>query len=265
MTTEKTNQSLILLALLFNLLPAAIADIPQTPQPNAEVVGFGLQAVRADFAQEVPVTVSDVMAGQRPLSSFSLPDQAFVQSQFERYAASVPHSTDDEVLQSAAKAALLAHDPYPQKPLVSFVLHPYTLLLPGTLPRESKKNDITAYGQPVNIDNPDFAEFLSSLSPMQKAQVLQGSALGVNNLSRKQQTFICALWQNSAHPEYSKLSSLPDTKIAVRFYFEAVVMQPYQTGSITYHLRLPQPDDSRVDAFVFHAARGQQGQVWMQF
>lgn len=135
MITEKAIKSLILLALLFSFLPAAIADVPQTLKPNAEVVAFGLQAVRADHAQ---------------------------------YVASVPHSPDDKILKSTAKAALLAPDHYAQEPVVSFVLHPYTLILPGTPPKESKKNDITAYGQPINLNNSDFAEFLSSLSPCRK-------------------------------------------------------------------------------------------------
>ncbi len=254
-------KTIVLLAFLFSFLPTIIAANSLVLKPNAEIVAFGLQAIRTQAPQGVPVTTLDVMAGQRQLSRFSPSVQAFVRSQFEEYAASSPHSTDDTALHSAAKAALLVHDPYAQEPVVSFVLHPYTVIIPLG---QSTKNDITAYGQPLSTENLDFAGFLGSLSPMQKARVLHGLTLEANNLSFKQQMFISTLWRASTHPECSELSSLPNTKISVRFYLEAVIAQSYQTGSITYHLQLPLPNAGQ-DFFLFNAAQGQQGQVWMQF
>ena len=262
-----TIKSLLLLVSLLALPSATAADVPLVPKPDAETIAFGLQAIRTKAAQEVPITVLDVLVGQRQLSSFSASDQAYVRDQFQKYEVAPPRSTGDIVVHSAAKSALLPLDPYAQElqnPSVSFILHPYLELNPEALSLQDVKNDITAYGQPVNADNLRFAEFLRSLSLLQKERLLHGSFLTIGDLSPKQRLFVSELWQVSSHPECVKFCSSSDTQVVVGFYLEAVVTQASQSGLATYHLQLPQPAAGQ-DFFSFSAAEGQQGQVWMQF
>ena len=267
--------SKILLLFLFALFPFCTpqpaladlqtsADVPLVPKPDAEVVAFGLQAVRIQAGQKLPITALDVFAGQRQLSSFSILDQAYIRDQFQKYEVSPPRFTEDIALHSTAKSALLPHDPYAQglqNPSVRFVLHPYLELAPDA---PSAKNDITAYGQPVDANNLRFAEFLRSLSPLQKARVLHISPLTIGSLSPKQRLFVSDLWQASSHPECVQFCSMPNTQVTVGFYLEAIVVQSYRSGSVPYHLQLPQPIASH-EFFRFNAIDGQQGQVWMRF
>lgn len=241
------------------------ADVPLVPKPDAEVVAFGLQATRIQADQKLPITTLDVLAGQRKLSRFSPADQAYVRDEFQKYGASPPLYAKS-ISQSTTKSAL-PHDlsvQGPQEPEIAFVLHPYLEITPNALPVKSAKNDITAYGQPVNANGLRFAEFFRSLSPKQKMSLLHSSPLAIGDLSLNQRLFVSDLWQASSHPECAKFCSLPDTKITVGFSLEAVVTQTYQSAFITSHVQLPQPAPGR-DLFMFNNAEGQQGQVWMRF
>lgn len=234
------------------------ADVPLVPKPDTEAVAFGLQAIRVNTTQEVPITVLDVIAGQRQLSRFSPTDQTFVRNQFQKYAASPSHSTDEAVLKSTAKADLRGHDPYAQEPRVSFILNPYIEISPSAPTVQKEKNAIVAYGQPVNANNLAFAEFLRSLSPVQRNRPLT-----VSDLSLKQRLFVSGLWQTSPYPECVKLCSMPETHVTIGFYLAAVVTQTYSSGSVTYHLQMPQPADGQ--DFLFDSASGQHDRGWARF
>ena len=243
------------------------ADVRLVPQPDADVIAFGLQAVRIQADQKFPITGLDVLAGQRKLSRFSPADQAYVRTQFHRYQAAPLHVAGDLNPQTAAKTTLPPPDLSAQKlwdSSVNFILHPYLEIAPAAHSLQDTKNDIVAYGQPVNVNSLRFAEFLRSLSPNQKTNLLHGSSLTVGDLNSKQRLFVSDLWQASSHPECVKFCSSPDTQVTVGFYLEAVVEQSVQGVSTVSHVQLPQPATGR-DLFVFHDAEGQQGQVWMRF
>lgn len=258
-------KNMLLLIFLLNSLPAATASVPLVPKPNAEIVAFGLQTISTQSAQEVPITALDVIAGQRRFSSFSSADQSFVRDQFQKYEASPQHLLRNSMSPVTADTTSLAHDPFAQdlkEVEVSFILHPYLELVPNVSPAPGAKNDITAYGQPVNVNNSRFAEFLRSLSLTQATRLLHHVPSAVGGLSVKQQLFVSDLWRDSSRPECVKLCSAPDIQVIVGFYLEAVMTPPHQNGTVICHVQLPQDDR---DFFEFNAAEGQQGQVWMRF
>ena len=258
--------------LLFCVTRSDSADLAVPIPSRSEIANIGLQMVRSKATwnaanttpkaseADIPITAADVLVGTRNLSSLAPALQNYIQHTFHKYAVSSQSFSyeDEKVLRMAAKASIGS---IVQEKQVCFKLRPFIEIFPAALLRPNNSGS-TGYGQSINLDNPQFAVFLTSLTQVQKQRITHGGGLKVNEFDDKQKAFINHLWQSSSQPDGTKFCSLPDTDVQVCFYLEADITQIYSTGSVTYLLKLPLPESNQT-FYGFDSPK--QGQVWMVY